>query len=104
MDILALIISALSLVGAGVGTYLARQVMETGKPGDSVEQRVKNLDLLMSWAHALSGNLRHLRSTGHDVVALAKLQKNAEEGVVALHARHGWKLPPSGNVRIQLLE
>lgn len=48
MDILALIISALSLVSAGVGTYLARQVMETGKPGDSVEQRVKKLDLLMS--------------------------------------------------------
>ena len=69
-----------------------------------IDRRAENLDPLMSWAHALSSNLRHLRSVGHDAAALAKLQANAEEHVKDIHARHGWDLPPRSNPRIQPLE
>lgn len=86
------------------GAVIARQVMEIAKPGDTVDQRVKNLDLLMSWAHALSTNLRHLRTTGHDADVLARLRANAEQQVVALHELHGWELPQKVNPRIQLLD
>lgn len=87
-----------------LGATIGRQVMEAAKPGDTVERRVANLDPLMSWAHALSSNLRHLRSVGHDAAALAKLQVNAEELVREIHARHGWDLPPRTNLRIQPLD
>lgn len=87
-----------------LGSTIGRQVMETAKPGDTVDQRVKNLDPLMSWAHALSSNLRHFRSIGHDAGLLGKLQANAEEHVKALHARHGWDMPPSSNPRLRPLD
>lgn len=87
-----------------LGATIGRQVMEVAKPGESVERRLETLDPLMSWANALSSNLRHLRSTGHDADALAKLQTNAEEQVVAIHASHGWDLPSRSNPRIQPLE
>ncbi len=61
-----------------LGTSICRQVMEAAKLGDTVERRLENLDPLMSWAHALSSNLRHARSIGHDAGALAKLQTNAQ--------------------------
>ena len=44
-----------------LGATIGRQVMEAAKPGDTVDVRVENLDPLMSWAHALSSNLRHFR-------------------------------------------
>lgn len=87
-----------------LGATIGRQVLEAAKPGDTVDQRVENLDPLMSWAHALSANLRHLRSVGHDANALAKLQANAESLVKDIHVRRGWELPPQTNPRIQLLE
>ncbi|MEV8158107.1 hypothetical protein [Kocuria salsicia] len=87
-----------------LGATIGRQVMEAAKPGDTVDQRVNNLEPLMSWAHALSNNLRHFRSIGHNVDALAKLQDNAEQHVVAIHERHGWELPPSTNPRVQPLD
>ncbi|MCT1957094.1 hypothetical protein [Kocuria rhizophila] len=83
-----------------LGATIGRQVMEAAKPGDTVGQRVNNLEPLMSWAHALSNNLRHFRSIGHNVDALVKLQDNAEQHVVAIHERHGWELPPSTNPRV----
>lgn len=87
-----------------LGASIGRQVMEGGKPDDSVDQRVKNLDPMISWAHALSSNLRHLRSSGHEAGALAKLQANAEEHIRAIHCHHGWDLPPSSNPRMQPLD
>lgn len=87
-----------------LGATIGRQVMEAAKPGDTVDRRVANLNPLMSWAHALSSNLRHFRSTGHDVDARSKLQANADELVGGIHARHGWDLPPRANPRIQPLE
>ncbi|MCM3509569.1 hypothetical protein M3668_02045 [Rothia sp. P100] len=87
-----------------LGATIGRQVMEVAKPGESVERRLETLDPLMSWANALSSNLRHLRSTGHDADALTKLQTNAEEQVVAIHVSHGWDLPSRSNPRIQPLE
>lgn len=86
-----------------LGATIARQVMEAAKPGDTVERRVANLDPPMSWAHALSSNLRYLRSAGYDADALAKLQANTEEHVKDIHACHGWDLPPRTNLRIQPL-
>lgn len=87
-----------------LGATLGRQVMEAAKPGETVDQRVKNLDPLMSWAHALSSNLRHLRSIGHDPDSLAKLQSNAQENVKTIHRRHGWELPPSSNPLLRPLD
>ena len=87
-----------------MGATIGRQVMEAAKPGDSVERRVANLDPLISWAHALSSNLRYFRSIGHDAAGLAKLQANAEEHARDIHARHGWDLPSRSNPGIQLLE
>src|SRR5699024_12267153 len=87
-----------------LGVTIVSQVMEAAKLGGTVDRRVANLDPLMSWAHALSSNLRHLRSVGHDAAALAKLQVNAEELVREIHARHGWDLPPRTNLRIQPLD
>lgn len=78
--------------------------MESARPGDGVEERLTQLDPLMSWAQALSQNLRLLRSTGHDEQVLRKLRVNAEALVKQTHERHGWQLPPTSNPRIQPLE
>lgn len=86
-----------------LGATISRQVMEVSEQRETVEQRVKNLEPLMSWAHALSSNLRRFRSTGHDAAVLAQLQANAEAIVGSIHERHGWELPPSTNPRVQPL-
>lgn len=78
--------------------------MEAGRPGDSIEARVQNLDSMMSWAHALSSNLRRFRSVGFDAGTLQSLQDNAEKLVQDIHARQGWDLPPRENPRIQPME
>lgn len=70
---------------------------------DGLEERVNNLVPLMDWAHALSSNLRHFRSVGHDAKALTQLQENAQALVVGIHERHGWELPPTKNSRVQPL-
>lgn len=87
-----------------LGATFARQVMESAKPGDGVEQRVDHLEPLMTWAHALSQNLRRFRSVGHDRRSLSALQANAGELIKDIHARHGWDLPPSANPRLQPLD
>ena len=87
-----------------LGATFARQVMAAAKPGDGVDQRLENLDPMMSWAQALSQNLRHFRAVGYDKVALAKLQSNAEDLVKQLHARHGWQQPPTSSPHIQPLD
>lgn len=87
-----------------LGASLGRQVMETASPNDSVDRRVENLAPLMSWAHALSRNLRLFRSRGHSRDVLAELQANAEKQVKDIHSRHGWGLPPRSNPLIQPLE
>lgn len=86
-----------------LGATISRQVMEVSKHSDAVEQRVKNLELLMNWAHALSSNLRLFRSTGHNAAVLAELQANAEALVRSIHERHGWELPPSANPQVRPL-
>lgn len=87
-----------------VGATMSRQVMEVSAQGETVEQRVKNLEPLMSWAHALSSNLRRFRSTGYDAGVLAELQANAEALVSAIHERHGWELPPLTDPRVRPLK
>jgi hypothetical protein len=86
-----------------LGATISRQVMEVSEQGETVEQRVKNLEPLMSWAHVLSSNLRRFRSTGHNATVLAELQANAEANVRSIHERHGWELPPSTNPRVRPL-
>lgn len=86
-----------------LGATISRQVMEVSEQGETVEQRVKNLEPLMSWAHVLSSNLRRFRSTGHNATVLAELQANAEAVVRSIHERHRWELPPSTNPRVRPL-
>lgn len=87
-----------------LGATIGRQVMETSRPNDSIDKRVESLDPLMSWAHALSSNLRRFRSVGFDAGTLRSLQDNAEKLLQDIHERHGWQLPPRENLRIQPLD
>lgn len=86
-----------------LGATFGREALEAARPNDSVDQRVANLEQLMSWAHALSSNLRRFRSVGFDASTLELLQANAEALVRQTHERHGWELPPRENSRIQPL-
>lgn len=87
-----------------LGATLGRQVMETAKPGDSVEQRLINLDPLMTWAQALSSNLRHLKSKGPDPEALKKLASHNKSLIAQTHEKNGWDPRPEANPRIKPLE
>lgn len=87
-----------------LGASIARQVMEAAKPGDSVDQRLNNLDPFISWAQALSQNLRLFRRKGYDKQALSKLQANATGLTKTIHERHGWELPPTSNPRLSSLD
>lgn len=87
-----------------LGASIARQVMDAAKPGDSVDQRLNNLDPFISWAQALSQNLRLFRRKGYDKQALSKLQANAADVTRSIHERHGWELPPTSNPRLNPLD
>src|SRR5690606_34214783 len=76
-------------LGAGGATY-GRRVMEQARPTDTIERRLHNLDPLLTWAQALSHNLRRLKVTGHDASALNKLADHAQGLVASIHERHGW--------------
>ena len=80
-----------------LGAAFGRQVMEVSRPRDTIERRLDNLGPLMSWAQALSSNLRRFRTVGFDAQTLSMLQANADDLVKELHERHGWDLPPKGN-------
>jgi hypothetical protein len=73
-------------------------------PGDTVEQRLEILDPLMSWAQALSQNLRRFRATGYDKQALPKLQLHAQDLIERTHERHGWQLPPNSSPHLSPLD
>lgn len=83
-----------------LGATIAREVMEKARPGDSADKRLENLDLYITWAQALSQNLRRFRSTGYDKDALAKLRKNDLELIKTIHERNGWDMPPASNPRL----
>ena len=87
-----------------LGATIAREVMETARPGESAEQRLKILDLHITWAQALSQNLRLFRNNGYDKEALSKLRANALGLVEEIHGRHGWEMPPASNPRLSPLE
>lgn len=87
-----------------LGATLGRQVMEHAKPGESVDQRLKVLDPLQSWAQALGGNLRRFRSQGYDTETAAKFRDHASALAKEIHKRNGWQLPPTANPRIQPLD
>lgn len=76
-----------------LGAVLGRQVMQAAKPGDSVDQRLANLDPYQRWAQVLSINLRRFRAVGFDPVAATELQANAEAQIKAISEMHGWELP-----------
>lgn len=86
-----------------LGATLGRQVMGSAELGDSVEQRLKKLDPLFSWAQALSQNLRRFRSIGYDKTALDGLQAYATGLTTEIHKQHGWELPPTSNPRLSPL-
>ncbi|CCE76121.1 hypothetical protein [Clavibacter nebraskensis] len=88
------------LLGAATG----RQVMEAAKRDDNMQQRLTNLDPLISWAGALSQNLRLFRRTGYDKDALAKLRVAALDNIKDIHERHGWDMPRTSNPRLRPLK
>lgn len=57
----------------------------------------------MSWAQALSQNLRRFRATGYDKQALPKLQSHAEDLIKRIHEPHGWLPPPTSSPHIRPL-
>lgn len=78
-----------------LGATLGRQVMNSARKTDTVEQRLTKLDPYNRWAVALSQNLRHFRAKGYDADAAEKLRGNAVSQTKAIHAKHGWELPPT---------
>jgi hypothetical protein len=76
-----------------LGAVLGRQTMEAARPGDTVSERLANLDPYQRWAQVLSQNLRRFRMVGFD--AVAKLQASAEGQIIAISTKHGWELPPT---------
>lgn len=76
-----------------LGAVLARQVMESAKPSDTIEERLANLDPYQKWAQRLSQNLRYFRASGFGVESAAELQTSAVSQVKAVCAKHGWALP-----------
>lgn len=76
-----------------LGAVLARQVMESAQPGDSVDERLANLDPYQRWAQVLSQNLRYFRAVGFDADKAQKLRTSAESQVKAIYEKHGWELP-----------
>jgi hypothetical protein len=87
-----------------LGATYGRHVMEAAKPRDGVEQRLKNLEPLMTWAQALSSNLRFLRVKGHDATALRTLTSSAKSLIEQVHRKNGWESPPTANPRIRPLD
>lgn len=87
-----------------LGAALGRQVMEVAQTSDTVERRLQNLHPLMSWAHALSQNLRLFRRTGYDKKVISELTANATDVTRTIHERYGWELPPTANPRLRPLD
>lgn len=87
-----------------LGATYGRRVMEQARPTDTIERRLDNLDPLMTWAQALSHNLRRLKVTGHGASALNKLADHAQGLVASIHERHGWEQPAPANSRIRPLD
>lgn len=86
-----------------LGAVLGLQVMELAKDGNSVDQRLANLDPYQQWAQALGSNLRRFRAVGFDADAAARLQRVAERNAKAIYEKHGWEQPPSIPTRIRPL-
>lgn len=86
-----------------LGATYARQVLDASKPDDDVERRLQNLEPLMTWAQALSSNLRFLKASGYDQAALGDLATAARNAVAEIHEKNGWDLPSTANPRIQPL-
>lgn len=85
-----------------LGAVLGRQVMKMAKPGDTVDERLANLDPYQLWAQALSSNLRRFRAVGFDADAAAALRTIAEKKAQSVYERHGWELPPSAPSGLKL--
>jgi heme exporter protein D len=81
------------------GAAIGRQVLAraTLKPPRDEAEHMALLKPHLDWGIGLSGNLRHLRSTGHDGEALAKLRDNARANAIAIYERNGWDLPEGPN-------
>ena len=86
-----------------LGATIAREAMVAARPGDSAEKRLEVLDLQITWAQALSQNLRLFRSKGYDKEALSRLRENDLVLIKEIHERHGWNMPPASNPRLSPL-
>jgi hypothetical protein len=69
------------------------------KPGDNVEQRLENFDLLASWALALGNNLRRFRASGYDK------QTPVNDPIIRrIHELHGGAFPATLSAHIEPLD
>lgn len=92
-------------VERALGMALSRQVMDTAAPNDTVEERLEKLEPMMTWAQALSGNLRVLKSKGYNAEALEKLTTRGKELIKTTYEKNGWgELPPERNPRLGYLD
>lgn len=78
-----------------LGAILGREVMESARPGASVDERLANLEPYQRWAQVLGQNLRHFRKVGFNPAAAALLQTAAERQIKTISAKHGWEPPPT---------
>ena len=83
---------------------LARQVMAEGKPDDTVDQRLSNLDPYQRWAQVLGQDLRYFRASGFDGTKAHKLRMSAEVQAKATYEKYGWDLPPTTLPGVQPLD
>lgn len=78
-----------------LGPVLARELMESVDPSDTIDQRLAKMNNFSTWAIALSQNLRFLRSTGYDRTAIAELARLARVRIEQVSDQHGWPRPPT---------
>lgn len=87
-----------------LGAVLGREVMETAKPDDSVDERLAALDPYQMWAMVLGQNLRRFRNVGYDADAAQKLRAIAENQATAIRQKHGWPLAPTSMPGVKALD
>ena len=87
-----------------LGAVLGREVMAKVKAGDTVEERLANLDAYQRWAQVLSNNLRNFRASGFNVDAASQLRASAESQAIAVCIKNGWESPPTTLPGVQPLD
>src|SRR5665647_2898743 len=122
MEVIALVVSALSLAVALVGTVLSnrrssealaesrkaatvalwsgaqeavQRLIGSDPASEPVGERLKALDPYQRWAQVLGMNLRQFGAVGYDEAAASKLREHAADEMKRVCEANGWPLPPT---------